>query len=97
MGGRGDGETCLQVGGEEKREGGRERGKCSPSPHTFNELGGGDREGAPIHMPMIRLETVENHLLYCLMPSNNFIVKKSGTQAGIESTTFGVLTHCSNH
>ncbi len=29
----------------------------------------GDREGAPIHMPMIRLETVENHRKYCLMPS----------------------------
>ncbi len=31
----------------------------------------GDREGAPIHMPMIRLETVENHRMYCLMPSDN--------------------------
>ncbi len=34
----------------------------------------GDREGAPIHMPMIRLETVENHQKYCLMPSDKFIV-----------------------
>ncbi len=57
----------------------------------------GDGEGAPIHMPMIRLETAENHRMYCLIPSDNFIVKKSGTQAGIKPTTFGVLTHCSNH
>ncbi len=57
--------------------------------------GGG--EGAPIHMFMIRLETVENHRMYCLMPSDNFIVKKSGIQAGIKPTTFGVPTHCSNH
>ncbi len=57
----------------------------------------GDREEAPIHMPMIRLKTVENHRMYCLMPSDNFTVKKSGTQAGIEPTTFGVPTHCSNH
>ncbi len=28
--------------------------------------------------------------MYCPMPSDNFIVKKSGTQAGIEPTTFGV-------
>ncbi len=28
----------------------------------------GDGEGAPIHMPMIRLGTVENHRMYCLMP-----------------------------
>ncbi len=27
----------------------------------------GDRERAPIHMPMIRLETVENHWMYCLI------------------------------
>ncbi len=52
-------------------------------------LGPGDGEGVPIHMPMIRLETVEKHRMYCLMPSDNFIVKKSGTQAGIEPTTFG--------
>ncbi len=61
------------------------------------EISAGDGEGAPIHMPMIRLETVENHRMYCLMPSDNFIVKKSRTQAGIEPTTFGVPTHCSNH
>ncbi len=35
--------------------------------------------------------------MYCLMPSDNFIVKISGTQAGIEPTTFGVPTHCFNH
>ncbi len=40
--------------------------------------GGGDGKGAPIHMSMIRLETAENHRLYCLMPSDNFIVKNSG-------------------
>ncbi len=28
----------------------------------FTPSGTGDGEGAPIHMPMIRLETVENHL-----------------------------------
>ncbi len=28
----------------------------------------GDGEGAPIHVPMIRLETFENHRMYCLMP-----------------------------
>ncbi len=60
-------------------------------------IGWGDEEGAPIHMPMIRLETVEDHQMYCLMLSVSFIVKKSGTQAGIEPTTFGVPTHCSNH
>ncbi len=43
-------------------------------------------------MPMITLETVDNHRMYCLMSSDNFIVKKSRTQAGIEPTTFGVLT-----
>ncbi len=32
--------------------------------------------------------------MYCLMRSNNLY---SGTQAGIEPTTFGVLAHCSNH
>ncbi len=37
-------------------------------------------------MPMIRLETVENHRMYCLMPSDNFIVK-TGTQTGIEPTS----------
>ncbi len=69
------------------------------SQHATNLLlsSTGDGEGVPIHMPMIRLETVENHRMYCLMPSDNFIVKKSGTQAGIELTTFGVPTHCSNH
>ncbi len=31
------------------------------------------------------------------MPSDDFIiVKKSGSQAGIEPTTFGELPHCSN-
>ncbi len=42
-------------------------------------------------MPMIRIENVDNHQMCCLMPSDNFIVKKSGTQAGIEPTTFGAL------
>ncbi len=47
---------------------------------------------------MIRIEiAAENHRMYCLMPSGNFIVIKSGTQSGIEPTTFGVLAHCSNH
>ncbi len=31
----------------------------------------GDGEGAPIHMPMIRLENVENHRMYCLIPSKS--------------------------
>ncbi len=31
----------------------------------------GDGEGAPIHMPMIRLESVENHSMYRPMPSDN--------------------------
>ncbi len=57
-------------------------------PDSWSVVGWGDGEGAPIHMPMIRLETVENHRMYCLMPSDNFILKKSGTQAGIEPTTF---------
>ncbi len=56
----------------------------------------GDGEAVPIHMPMIRLETVENHRMYCLMPSDIFILKKARTQAGIEPK-FGVPTHCSNH
>ncbi len=64
---------------------------CVPCPER------GDREGAPIHMLMIRLETVENHRMYCLMPSENFMLRKCGTQAGIEPTTFGVPTHCSIH
>ncbi len=68
------------------------------SPDQWLERGStGDGEGAQIHMPIIRLEIVENHWMYYLMPSDDFIVKKSGTQAGIEPTTFGVLTHCSNH
>ncbi len=50
-----------------------------------------DGEVEPIHMLMIRLETVENHQMYCLMPSDDFIVKKSGTQARIKPTTFEVL------
>ncbi len=29
----------------------------------------GDGEGAPIHMPIVKFETVENHRMYCLMPS----------------------------
>ncbi len=45
----------------------------SPNPGT------GDGEGAPIHMPMIRLETVKNHRMYCLMPSDNFIVNDVNT------------------
>ncbi len=37
----------------------------------------GRGEGTPIHTPMIRLETAENHPMYFfLMPSDNFIVKK---------------------
>ncbi len=47
----------------------------------------GDGEGAPIHMPMIRLETAEN---YRLMPSDNFIVKNPGLRQSIKPTTFGV-------
>ncbi len=36
--------------------------------------GGGERGGGvPIHMPMIRLETAENHRMYCVMPSDKFI------------------------
>ncbi len=34
-----------------------------------------DGEGALIHMLIIRLETVENHQIYCLMSSDNFIVR----------------------
>ncbi len=64
---------------------------------AFSGGGGGAGEGPPNPMPMIRLESVENHRMYCLMPSDNFILKKSGTQAGIEPTTFGAPTHCSNH
>ncbi len=71
-------------------------GKFNHRKHAV-EMRMGDGEGAPIRMPMIRLETVENHRMYCLMPSDNFIVRKSGTQAGIEPTNFGVPTHCSNH
>ncbi len=41
----------------------------------------GDGEGAPIHTPMIRVKTSENHRKYCLTPSNKFILKK----------------HCTNH
>ncbi len=40
-------------------------------------------------MPKIKLETVENHRMYCLMPSDNVIVKKSGTQAGIDLQSSG--------
>ncbi len=39
------------------------------------------------------LESVENHQMHCLMPSDNLIVKNSGTQAGIEPTAFGVPTN----
>ncbi len=59
--------------------------------------GGGDGGGGPIHTPMIRLETAENHRMYCLMPFRQFIVKISGPHAGIEPTTFRVPIHCSNH
>ncbi len=34
--------------------------------------------------------------MYCPMPSDDLIVKKYGSQAGIEPTTFGELAHCSN-
>ncbi len=58
----------------------------------------GDGEGAPIRMPTIRLGTAENHRTYYLLPSDNFIVKKSGPHAKIEPTTFWVLTHAGcNH
>ncbi len=43
-------------------------------------------------MPMVRSETAENHRMYCLMLSDNFVGKKSGTQVGIEPTTCGVPT-----
>ncbi len=33
--------------------------------------GGGGGEGAPIHTPIIRLETAEKHQMYCLMSSDN--------------------------
>ncbi len=44
----------------------------------WSPTGRGDGEGAPIHMPMIRLETAEHHRMYCLMPSDNFIVTLHG-------------------
>ncbi len=40
---------------------------------------------------------IEYYKVYCPMPFDNFIiVKKSGSQAGIEPTTFGELAICSN-
>ncbi len=61
-----------------------------PAHHAWNKLSkrmGVAGVGAPIHTPMIRLKIAENHRIYSLM--------KSGTQAGIEPTTFGVPIHCS--
>ncbi len=46
---------------------------------------------------LIALETVENHRMYCLMPSDNFIVKKFRTQAGFEpGTAEGRQTRAAN-
>ncbi len=46
-------------------------------------VGGGGRGGGgvPIYTPMIRLETAENHRVHCLMPSDDFIVKKPDDDA----------------
>ncbi len=98
-GGQRHGRATGLPGAEEVLQ--RHASDCPQEEGEFHHAGvscqTGDGEGAPIHMPMIRLETVEKHRMYCLMPSNNFMVKKSGTQAGIEPTTFGAPTHCSNH
>ncbi len=52
----------------------------------------GKREGAPIHTPMIKFSDCWKYRIAQSMPSDNFIiVKKSGSQAGIEPTTFGEL------
>ncbi len=83
--------------GEQPPEQGRRRGRPGGSHSSFPALRryvvrNGGRGGSA--NPHAHDQTVENQRMYCLMPSDNFIVKKS---AGIEPTTFGVPTHCSNH